>query len=232
MFYYLGRKKELARLYPEPEGEVIIEPFAGSGAYSLHGERWKKRVILNDLSERVVRVWKHLQGATEKDIRGLPMPGIGERLSSYQSLSDEERWLIAWHVNPGADQETDVVTAFGKWAPGREYIASNLHRIRHWEIRQGEYRDLPDIEATWFIDPPYHRSGRYYRTNTVDYTELGAWCLTRRGPVCICEQEGADWLPFKPLKEITICGKSTTREVYLEWGFHPVSALDFFDPAP
>lgn len=228
MFYYLGRKKALAHLYPDPEGDTIVEPFAGSGAYSLHGIRWEKRVILNDLSERIVRVWRYLQQTSPREILALPQPEPGERLSSYQSMAEEERWLIAYHANPGSDQNTDVVTAFNMWPNGRKYIAANLHKIRHWEIRQGEYKDLPDIEATWFVDPPYHRSGQFYRVNTVDFTELAAWCMARRGPLCVCEQEGATWLPFHPLKELTICGKLSTREVYFEQGFHPMSVLDFF----
>ena len=40
MFYYLGRKKRVAGKYPDPAFPTIVEPFAGSAAYSLHGDRW------------------------------------------------------------------------------------------------------------------------------------------------------------------------------------------------
>jgi len=33
LFYYLGRKKRLAGLYPELLFDLIVEPFAGSAAY-------------------------------------------------------------------------------------------------------------------------------------------------------------------------------------------------------
>lgn len=46
MFYYYGRKKKIAGLYPEPQHSTIVEPFAGSAAYSLHGGRWRRQVIL------------------------------------------------------------------------------------------------------------------------------------------------------------------------------------------
>lgn len=45
MFYYYGRKKQLAKLYPKPNYSVIIEPFAGSAAYSLFDENWKKKLF-------------------------------------------------------------------------------------------------------------------------------------------------------------------------------------------
>ena len=161
-------------------------------------------------------MWRYLQAATPKDILSLPIPKHRDLLSSFRFLSDEERWLIAYHVNPGSDQNTDAVTKFSRWNAGRSYISENLHKIKHWEVLNGEYRDIPNIAATWFVDPPYQRSGKFYRVNTVDYAELGDWCLSRKGPVCVCEQSGATWLPFAPLKEISICGKKVSREeVYL-----------------
>ena len=36
MFYYYGRKKQIAKYYPEPKYDTIVEPFAGSAAYSLY----------------------------------------------------------------------------------------------------------------------------------------------------------------------------------------------------
>jgi hypothetical protein len=28
------------------------------------------------------------------------------------------------------------------------------------DVVQGDYRDAPDVEATWFVDPPYQGDGR------------------------------------------------------------------------
>lgn len=227
MFYYLGRKKSLAGLYPDPEEDTIVEPFAGSGAYSLHGNRWTKQVILNDLSEKVVRVWRYLQAASYRDIINLPVLSPGDRLSEIENLSEEERWLIGFHVNPGADQNTDVVTPFNRWPAGQRYIAANLFKVKHWQIRHGSYLSLPDLNATWFVDPPYHRSGRFYQTNSVDFQELASWCLAREGHLIVCEQDGATWLPFEPLCEIPICGKATTKEVVFKRGFEdPPTVLE------
>ncbi len=44
MFYYYGRKKRLAKLYPNPEHPHIIEPFAGSGDAGT-GYRWGSKQL-------------------------------------------------------------------------------------------------------------------------------------------------------------------------------------------
>jgi hypothetical protein len=62
---------------------------------------------------------------------------------------------------------------------------------------------MPDIEATWFVDPPYNnRAGSYYIENSIDYVALGTWCHERRGQAIVCENEGADWLPFRSFKDV------------------------------
>ena len=82
----------------------------------------------------------------------------------------------------------------------RERIASQLQAVRHWEILYGDYNSAPDIEATWFIDPPYEIAGKLYRhgSDDIDYKALGDWCRSLRGQVMVCENVGASWLPFVP----------------------------------
>ena len=126
MFYYLGRKKRIAKLYPEPNHSTIIEPFAGSAAYSLHGDRWKKNVIINDLNSDVFAVWKYLQGVSAQEIINLPDFSPGDKISDIKTLSDEERWLISFHINPGSNQRSDVVTKFSRWSAGKNYISKNI----------------------------------------------------------------------------------------------------------
>jgi len=215
VFYYLGRKKRVASKYPEPALPIIVEPFAGSAAYSLHGNRWKLRVIVNDLNPDVIGVWRYLQSATERDIKTLPDFKPGDKLSDIASLSEDERWLIAFHINPGANQRSNTVTKFNRWGAGKLYIEKNLHKIKHWEIRCGEYHQLDDIgPATWFVDPPYQATGKYYMVNTVEFDALRGWALARPGQLIVCERSGASWLPFAPLGGLqAICGKKQTQEV-------------------
>ena len=57
VFYYYGRKKQIVSYYPSPNFDTIIEPFAGSAAYSLNGYNWKKNVILVEKDERGGRAY-------------------------------------------------------------------------------------------------------------------------------------------------------------------------------
>ena len=47
MFYYYGRKQKIFGKYPKPQFDTIIEPFAGSAAYSMN---YYKKNILNPVS--------------------------------------------------------------------------------------------------------------------------------------------------------------------------------------
>jgi site-specific DNA-adenine methylase len=213
MFYYLGRKKKIAKLYPEPKYTKIIEPFGGSGAYSLEGDRWKNDVTINDLSPITYSLWNYLKKASKKDIECLPNLEYPEKLSDYELLCEEERWLISFHINPGANQKSNVVTKFNRWGAGKRYISENLYKIKHWEILNKEYFGLNNEKATWFIDPPYERSGVFYMTNTItDYSILADWCKDRMGQTIVCEQSGASWLNFELLSSQKIAGKKHIEE--------------------
>jgi 16S rRNA G966 N2-methylase RsmD len=58
---------------------------------------------------------------------------------------------------------------------------------------------VPDVEATWFIDPPYQYGGEHYMINSIDYNRLAEFCQSRKGQIIVCENTKAGWLPFKPL---------------------------------
>ena len=93
------------------------------------------------------------------------------------------------------------------------------------EIRQGDYRDAPDMEATWFIDPPYqHHGSRYYHGSSgIDYPRLAEWAQSRTGQVIVCEASPADWLPFVPF----VTQQSLTGAVMTEliWESDPKPTL-------
>lgn len=84
MFYYYGRKKQIAKYYPEPKYDTIVEPFAGSAAYSLYKEHWRKRVILIEKDKKVYDIWEWLiNEATPQMINNLPSLKIGEKSSDF-----------------------------------------------------------------------------------------------------------------------------------------------------
>ena len=101
----------------------------------------------------------------------------------------------------------------------RQTIAAQVDRIRHWQVFHCSYEELPfSGEATWFIDPPYQNQGRHYRHGPadVDFPVLGEWCRTRLGQVVVCENEGADWLPFIRLAQVKTT-RATSRSVEVVW---------------
>jgi site-specific DNA-adenine methylase len=201
MFSYYGAKTKIIHNYPPPEYDHIIEPFAGSARYALYGNNWKRQVTLIDKFEPIARVWKFLQSQTAQQILALPLVADGEKIP--QSLTQEERWLIGVCVNHGSAAPKQSASGFNGWDIDRDRIAKTIHKIRHWEIIHGDYRDYPNVEATWFIDPPYQgRAGSYYVHSVVDYDELAAYCQDRNGQSIVCETLGASWLPFDPICKV------------------------------
>lgn len=82
------------------------------------------------------------------------------------------------------------------WGPEiRERIASQVDAIKHWQVIEGSYEQAPDVEATWFVDPPYQKAGKHYRCSELEFTDLAAWCQTRAGLTVVCENVGRTGCP-------------------------------------
>jgi site-specific DNA-adenine methylase len=206
MFYYYGRKEKLYNNYPKPKHDVIIEPFAGSAVYSL--KNFEKDVIILDKDKRIIKIWEYLQNATSKDILGLPLLVKGQTLNDdeFINLSDVEKDLISFFTNPSSAQPKRSVGKFNIWhEKNRERLSNDVNKIKHWTILCGDYKDIPNQTATWFVDPPYQgNGGKYYKhgNQNFDYNELSIWVRERLGQTIVCENSEADWLPFKPLKRL------------------------------
>ena len=214
-FPYYGSKWNIARHYSEPHG-LVIEPFAGSAGYSLFYNC--ENVVMYDIDPIIAGVWKYLISASPSDIMTLPdIEEVGDNVDNYP-LCDEAKWLIGFWLNRGSSTPKKARTAYSartdkgqlNWGRrAKERIANQLIGIRSWTIKLGSYELAPDVEATWFIDPPYVSKGRYYRHSFSKYQDLADWVVQRKGLVMVCEGEGANWLPFLPLGDFkTSLGKS------------------------
>ena len=206
MWSYYGTKKRIAKHYPSPKHNVIIEPFCGAAQYSLYGNNWKKDVILNDKYSVVDELWEWLiVEATEKDILGLPDMKQGDKVDDF-NLSKEEKWLIGFCINSASSQPKKTVAKYNSWNSSKIEIAKNLYKIKHWSVSSLSYDELTNIEATWYIDPPYQFGGEWYHSSVsnkhLDFDALSVYCKERKGQVIVCENSKATWLPFKPLVEI------------------------------
>ena len=201
-FAYYGAKHGLASKYPRPRHRVIVEPFAGSAAYSVYHAQHIDHAILIDADARLVELWHEIQCMSTDDVYL-----IGRQL-------EQERFthpLLA----AMAGSTTMVAVLDGKsravtprmrkdWPSVRSRIVGALPYIGAWEVIHGTYADAPDVDATWFIDPPYQENGSMagagYRhaAASIDFGHLGEWCRARPGFTIVCEQSPATWLPFHP----------------------------------
>ncbi len=204
MFYYYGRKKRIVKYYPEPQYDTIIEPFAGSAAYAM--EYYDRNVILYEINNKIYSVWAYLQDASPKDILALPLLEKGQCLNNeeFNYLSDAEKWTIGLYLNPGSSVPKKSPGNFCDWdEKHRKLLSEELYKVKHWTIKNESYENALNMKATWFVDPPYSgNGGKYYVNNKIDYTSLGAWCIDRSGQVIVCENAGADWLPFENLVDL------------------------------
>jgi len=210
LFSYYGGKGKIARYYPRPIYDTIIEPFAGSAGYSLRYA--DKHIILVEKNHKVAEVWRFLIHASPNDIRALPLLGPDDDLREMD-LPDPARWFIGFWVNQATPMPCNKLSTWAKskyktsvhfWGMKcRARCASFVDRISHWEIIEGDYTDAPNIEATWHIDPPYQEEGKYYpEGKDLDYESLAEWCQSRQGQIMVCENAGATWLPFQFLRNI------------------------------
>lgn len=218
LWTYYGTKKKLAKYYPEPTCDIIIEPFCGAAQYSLYGDNWKKQVYLVDKYETITRIWQYLIQANEKDILSLPDLELGQNVDDFSTLSDEEKWLIGFCINPASAMPKKTSRERSRWSKNKLEIAKNLYKIKHWKVKCDDYHNIKNVKATWYIDPPYQFGGIYYRMNnkTIDYKELGEWCRTRNGQIIVCENTKADWLDFNPLVELNGQLHVTTEAIWTQ----------------
>lgn len=211
-FSYYGSKSKLARYYPAPEHNLIVEPFAGSAAYSwLHRRRndgSRRDVWINEPDPRTQSIWNFLTSPDAYDIVEEFVPDSVEKGQKVSELIPECFPGLVELCRAEANQGTqgtkstrDVVTTMGAkcWKVKRKLLEV-IPEVSEWKITNVDYTQLANVEATWFIDPPYIGAGKVYRmgSDLIDYEELGWWCLGRKGQVIVCENQGANWMDFQP----------------------------------
>jgi hypothetical protein len=236
LFYFYGGKRRLARRYPAPAYDVIVEPFAGSAAYSMRhlvpasGGALVERVILVEKDPRVCELWQRLLGMSEADLAAYPIPSAGERTSDFLLMTSACSNRIA---------RTQEMTVTDRMPAVLERMFKQMalvlpHARDRIEIIEGDYTNAPDIEATWFIDPPYWVAGRAQSrgmgyadgcdSSSLDYESLAQWCRGRSGQKIVCEQSGATWLPFEHLRLArNSIGRKTAEVVWVD---PPTSSFD------
>lgn len=233
MFSYFGSKSKLARYYPKPCYDCIVEPFCGAAHYALL--YYYKQVHINDVNPNVIEIWKWIQQASSKDILSIPEPQYAQRISEIKGLERPVELLLRLLCSKSsASFNRDFFTKYsgvdrkrhrksGPPKPDKSTVQQfkqkalkYVGKLSHWKITCMDYKDLPNIEATWFIDPPYQklkRSRYEFNNRMIDYQHLAEWCLSRQGEIIVCEQSNATWLPFKPLRKVYSLANNKYQEV-------------------
>lgn len=206
-FLYFGAKWRGALRYPPPRHSLLVEPFAGGAGYALR--HYQRDVLLVEKSAPIAAVWAYLIAASSAEIRALPTLRPGETVDDFRWPCGEARALAGLWLNPGGSGPRRTAGdwktpggrefRFNTWSEhARERVAQQVESIRHWRVIHGDYTAAPDIEATWFIDPPYEGMGKHYPcgADDIDFASLAEWCRSRRGQTLVCEHPSATWLPF------------------------------------
>lgn len=215
MWSYYGSKSKIVHLYPRPECDKIIEPFAGTARYSLR--YWDRDVLLVDKFVKVVSLWKWLQQCSPQDILKLPEPSVGETVKREDVDCDEALFLMGFLVQQGVGNQRYTVSPFADIHAQKKFISNNLFKIRHWTIQQGDYKDIPNERATWFIDPPYQFGGEhqyFWNNKHLDFAHIAGWSKARDGQVIVCENTKADWMPFLPVAKMNGTIHTTTEAIW------------------
>ena len=226
-FSYYGAKWNSAKHYGAPRRGLVIEPFAGSACYSTY---WgAPQVKLYDISEEVCSVWDFLINCTDRDIEALP--DFFRDNSELGSLPYAQRNLCGWWVAKARPRPSCAMSLWGLnpqftsstsarvWGPAvKGRILAQKPLIAGWTVGRASWEDVPITEAHWHIDPPYSgKAGRRYPHTDIDYAALSVWARSLPGAVDVCENYGADWLPFAPSHQVQSASRSAKKSVEVTW---------------
>jgi hypothetical protein len=209
-FSYYGAKYTVAKYLGPPRHDLVIEPFAGSAAYST---RWNvKRARLYDVSPDIVTLWDWLIHCSTGDVERIP--NTFESMDELAGLSDGARLLVQFWAAKGRYEATTALSPWyfkyrndqncHVWGPAvKRRVIEQKPLIAGWTVDLRSYADIEDAEAHWHVDPPYNNAaGRRYPYSAIDFVHLAEWCRSRSGHVDVCENDGATWLPFTPLCDV------------------------------
>lgn len=210
-FSYYGAKYTVAAHLGEPRRSVVVEPFAGSACYST---RWNApHVMLYDVSPDICDLWDFLINCSARDIAAIP--DTFECMDEVWALPRGAQLLVRFWVSKGRAEPSNRLSPWyftwrgapdcRVWGPKvKARIIAQKQGISKWRVDQCSWDRIPQIEAHWHVDPPYNNlPGSRYPYSDVDFEALSDWCRGLPGAVDVCENVGADWLPFEKLCEVT-----------------------------
>ena len=211
MFYYYGAKNMLAKHYPPPKLDLVIEPFGGSAAYGIHhlAKNNKLRLIVNEKDPKVFNMWAFLKNTTFSEIENYPLPNVGENTSDFFIMTCAASNAVSKCSKMKVSERLRYVFEIQK-----RRILQRFHLLERIEVTNLDYTEIINQQACWFIDPPYQlqtivqntpfQNGNGYsvgyNSDSINFSDLASWCISRDGQIIVCEKQGANWLPFRSFR--------------------------------
>lgn len=218
---YMGtyRHQSPAMLSELPAHKIYVEPFAGPGDFFL-GRRKAEKEIVNDKDERLIRIWRFLKGASDRDFRRLKAMNwtltkgrFGDVKAStpttdlgwfYKVAFMTQHALMAQPVmrSPTFSAGSPNFSALGKTLDWKTRLEDIRERLQGVTILNEDYRKIFDRygsrkDALFFIDPPYPSTVQYYKEASVDFADLGRRTKNLAGKWVVLYEATKEWLVFK-----------------------------------
>lgn len=208
LFRYSGNKGRMLGLLPPPPPGTrrLVEPFLGSGAYSL---AWIKAdptlgALGFDSDPRVIVLWKFLQSPSASETllklhtwwettkQSIPAPRVenvrdlfGEGASLYFKINVCGVYAGQWSASQGYPQ----------FALPTEKTLAALDFARKVQVQEGDWqtvRDLLKPGDAVLLDPPYLGTrGNYLNETTFDPSKIEKEILSWEVPVLVTYGTGA-----------------------------------------
>jgi site-specific DNA-adenine methylase len=175
-FKYSGNKRRMLKYLPAPpHGMMIVEPFAGSAAYSMAHSQFGRKIQLAEANEDVRVLWEWLRTeATE------------ERLIELEKMRPKEKVQVATLKLPKPEETLMRLTCSGVYTGQlSSTILYSQHSVDFSNIRRllpvirnqvlpllKDYRETVTLDGFMFLDPPYLGTQGNYKdkTNKIDQT--------------------------------------------------------------
>jgi len=236
MFRYSGSKARTLKRYPIVcNASTIVEPFAGSAAFSM--THLDKKIILCEADLRINSLWHYLKSVPKDRLHWLmsAKTAEGTDVRNIPGLTDDERILIRLYT---CGVYTGTLSCYKIYHHGfnlQKFIDADFSNVTVLsDYTEAAQYDGPD--TFMFIDPPYHGTRSNVYDSSLDYRAVEDFILSLQCPYIVTYGEGCrevfprlDWrLAFvKHVPKIKTGGTIERREYYATGQTKPINKEAF-----
>jgi site-specific DNA-adenine methylase len=172
----------MIKYLPHPEDAIttIVEPFAGSLAYSLHHNPANIITAESNVAVRGLLNWLHDDATVDRimELHELPVP-IKIDVREIVGLTEAERTLLRLQVASVMVGQLSSWTLYPQHGKGLDKVATALPGFQNQQLTMFEdFRDIAipmtcTVENTLvFVDPPYINTDGNYKDRGRDFGRI------------------------------------------------------------